>query len=214
VRDIVREHVVRRYRPYRTCSPRCASVITRSAPGVNPEDALGLLLLELTSLGDDLRAQRLGASKQPAASPRDGEIDVAIFAFDAAHALRLVNRSGAALLGRAPEQLLAATGESRSRGLSRGRRTARRHAHVSGRAGLGSCTRHVSARAAAPAAGAHRREPRAQRRGATGVEAADSCAQHELNNSLRRSSPSPTACLPHHREPAHPQRETFARDSA
>jgi len=34
------------------------------------------------------------------------EIDVAIFAFDATHALRLVNRSGAALLGRAPEQLL------------------------------------------------------------------------------------------------------------
>jgi len=30
------------------------------------------------------------------------------------------------------------------------------------------------------------------------VEAADSCAQHELNNSLRRSSPSPTAACPHH----------------
>ncbi len=98
---IVREHVVRplaalRERDY-----------TLRARGSNPEDALGLLLLELNSLGDDLRAQRLGALEATALLRRVmEEIDVAIFAFDAAHALRLVNRSGAALLGRAPEQLL------------------------------------------------------------------------------------------------------------
>src|SRR5437762_9719205 len=104
---IVREHVVR---PLQTVSNVLAALRERDytlrARGSNPEDALGLLLLELNSLGDDLRAQRLGALEATALLRRVmEEIDVAIFAFDAAHALRLVNRSGAALLGRAPEQL-------------------------------------------------------------------------------------------------------------
>jgi len=105
---IVREHVVR---PLQTVSNVLAALRERDytlrARGSNPEDALGLLLLELNSLGDDLRAQRLGALEATALLRRVmEEIDVAIFAFDAAHALRLVNRAGAALLGRAPEQLL------------------------------------------------------------------------------------------------------------
>jgi len=105
---IVREQVVR---PLQTVSNVLAALRERDytlrARGSNPEDALGLLLLELNSLGDDLRAQRLGALEATALLRRVmEEIDVAIFAFDAAHALRLVNRSGAALLGRAPEQLL------------------------------------------------------------------------------------------------------------
>ena len=105
---IVKEHVVR---PLQTVSNVLAALRERDytlrARGSNPEDALGLLLLELNSLGDDLRAQRLGALEATALLRRVmEEIDVAIFAFDAAHALRLVNRSGAALLGRAPEQLL------------------------------------------------------------------------------------------------------------
>ncbi|MGE5803837.1 MAG: sensor histidine kinase [Gemmatimonadota bacterium] len=105
---IVREHVVR---PLQTVSNVLAALRERDytlrARGSNPEDALGLLLLELNSLGDDLRAQRLGALEATALLRRVmEEIDVAIFAFDADHALRLVNRSGAALLGRAPEQLL------------------------------------------------------------------------------------------------------------
>jgi PAS domain S-box-containing protein len=105
---IVREHVVR---PLQTVSNVLAALRERDytlrARGSNPEDALGLLLLELNSLGEDLRAQRLGALEASALLRRVmEEIDVAIFAFDAAHALRLVNRSGAALLGRAPEQLL------------------------------------------------------------------------------------------------------------
>jgi len=105
---IVREHVVR---PLQTVSNVLAALRERDytlrARGSNPEDALGLLLLELNSLGDDLRAQRLGALEASALLRRVmEEIDVAIFAFDAAHALRLVNRAGAALLGRAPEQLL------------------------------------------------------------------------------------------------------------
>ncbi len=105
---IVKEHVVR---PLQTVSNVLAALRERDytlrARGSNPEDALGLLLLELNSLGDDLRAQRLGALEATALLRRVmEEIDVAIFAFDAAHALRLVNRSGATVLGRAPEQLL------------------------------------------------------------------------------------------------------------
>src|SRR5437762_9870369 len=105
---IVREHVVR---PLQTVSNVLAALRERDytlrARGSNPEDALGLLLLELNSLGDDLRAQRLGALEATALLRRVmEEIDVAIFAFDATQTLRLVNRSGAALLGRPPEQLL------------------------------------------------------------------------------------------------------------
>lgn len=105
---ILREHVAR---PLQTVSNMLAALRERDytlrARGSNPEDALGLLLLELNSLGDDLRAQRLGALEATALLRRVmEEIDVAIFAFDAAQTLRLVNRSGAALLGRAPEQLL------------------------------------------------------------------------------------------------------------
>src|SRR5437879_1734221 len=105
---VVREQVVR---PLQTVSNVLAALRERDytlrARGSNPEDALGLLLLELNGLGDDLRAQRLGALEANALLRRVmEEIDVAIFAFDAAHALRLVNRAGAALLGRMPEQLL------------------------------------------------------------------------------------------------------------
>src|SRR5437867_8721790 len=104
----VRERVVR---PLQTVSNVLAALRERDytlrARGSNPEDALGLLLLELNSLGEDMRAQRLGALEATALLRRImDEIDVAIFAFDGAHALRLVNRRGAALLGRPAEQLL------------------------------------------------------------------------------------------------------------
>ncbi|OLB49481.1 MAG: PAS domain-containing sensor histidine kinase [Gemmatimonadetes bacterium 13_2_20CM_2_65_7] len=105
---VVREQVVR---PLQTVSNVLAALRERDytlrARGANPDDALGLLLLELNSLGDDLRAQRLGALEATALLRRVmEEIDVAIFAFDAAETLRLVNPSGAALVGHAPEQLL------------------------------------------------------------------------------------------------------------
>ena len=105
---LARERVVR---PLQTVSNVLAALRERDytlrARGSNPEDALGLLLLELNSLGDDLRAQRIGALEATALMRRvTEEIDVAIFAFDATQALRLVNKSGAALLGRPVEQLL------------------------------------------------------------------------------------------------------------
>src|SRR3989475_11829641 len=75
------------------------------ARGSDPDDALGLLLVELNSLGEDLRAQRLGALEATALLRRVmEEIGVAGFAFDESRALRLVNRGAAALPGRPAEQ--------------------------------------------------------------------------------------------------------------
>jgi nitrogen fixation/metabolism regulation signal transduction histidine kinase len=104
----VRERVVR---PLQTVSNMLAALqegdFSLRARGSNPDDALGLLLFELNTLGEDLRAQRLGALEATTLLRRVmEEIDVAVFAFDETQALRLVNRSGAALLGRPPEQLL------------------------------------------------------------------------------------------------------------
>src|SRR5438128_5647029 len=108
VAGALRERVVR---PLQTVSNMLAALregdFSLRARGSNPADALGLLLFELNTLGEDLRAQRLGALEATALLRRVmEEIDVAVFAFDDAQALRLVNRSGAALLGRPPEQLL------------------------------------------------------------------------------------------------------------
>ena len=105
---LVRERVVR---PLQTVSNVLAALRERDytlrARGSNPEDALGLLLLELNNLGEDMRANRLGALEATALLRRImEEIDVAIFAFDSAQRLRLVNRSGAVLLARSAEQLL------------------------------------------------------------------------------------------------------------
>jgi two-component system nitrogen regulation sensor histidine kinase NtrY len=69
--------------------------------------AFGEVAYEIDRLTDALREQRLGAL-EAAALVRTviGEIDSAIFAFDARDRLQLVNRSGERLLGRYAEQLL------------------------------------------------------------------------------------------------------------
>src|SRR2546421_11870728 len=105
---LVRERVVL---PLQTIPTRLAALrdgdFSLRARGSDPDDALGLLLLELNTLGEDLRAQRLGALEATALLRRVmEEIDVAGFAFDEARALRLLNRGRAALPGRAPRQLL------------------------------------------------------------------------------------------------------------
>jgi two-component system nitrogen regulation sensor histidine kinase NtrY len=105
---VVWERVVR---PLQTISNMLAALregdFSLRARGSDPEDALGLLLFELNGLGEDLRAQRLSALEATALLRRVmEEIDVAVFAFDGAQALQLVNRGGAALLGRPAEQLL------------------------------------------------------------------------------------------------------------
>ncbi|HEY6157427.1 MAG TPA: ATP-binding protein [Gemmatimonadales bacterium] len=98
-------------RPLQTVSNMLAALregdFSLRARRSDPEDALGLLLLELNGLGEDLRAQRLSALEATALLRRVmEEIDVAVFAFDESQSLRLVNRAGAALLARPAEQLL------------------------------------------------------------------------------------------------------------
>jgi nitrogen fixation/metabolism regulation signal transduction histidine kinase len=64
-------------------------------------------MLEINMLADTLRAQRLGAQEATALLRAVmAEIDVAIFAFDSARRLVLVNRYGERLLGRAVEALV------------------------------------------------------------------------------------------------------------
>jgi two-component system, NtrC family, nitrogen regulation sensor histidine kinase NtrY len=71
------------------------------------EDAVGTVMIEVNALADVLREQRLGAIEATALLRKVmEEIDVAVFAFDDAGALRLVNPAGAVLLGRPAETLL------------------------------------------------------------------------------------------------------------
>ena len=76
------------------------------------DDALGQAMLEVNALADTLRSQRLGALEATALLRQVmEEIDVAVFAFDAEHRIRLVNRAGERLLGRPEEQLLGRNAE-------------------------------------------------------------------------------------------------------
>src|SRR5256886_9182610 len=103
---VVRERVVR---PLQTISNMLAALregdFSLRARGSDPDDALGLLLLELNTLGEDLRAQRLGALEATALLRRVmEEIDVAVFAFDETPALRLLKPRRGGLPGPAPPQ--------------------------------------------------------------------------------------------------------------
>lgn len=77
------------------------------------DDALSSVYHELNVLSELLQQQRMRAMEATALLRTVmGEIDVAVFAFDGEGALRLVNRAGAALLGRPQERLLGlAAGE-------------------------------------------------------------------------------------------------------
>jgi two-component system, NtrC family, nitrogen regulation sensor histidine kinase NtrY len=77
------------------------------ASGVSRDDPLGEVHFEINALSDTLREQRLGALEATALlrSVME-EITVAVFAFDEAQRLRLVNRAGERLLGRPAERLL------------------------------------------------------------------------------------------------------------
>jgi two-component system nitrogen regulation sensor histidine kinase NtrY len=71
------------------------------------DDSLALAMTEVNALADTLREQRLGALEATALLRTVmSEIEVAVFTFDADDRLQLVNRAGARLLGRPPEQLL------------------------------------------------------------------------------------------------------------
>jgi nitrogen fixation/metabolism regulation signal transduction histidine kinase len=111
---VLREQVVR---PVQTLSNLLAalhegdySIRSRAA---RPDDALGLAMLEVNALGDTLREQRLGALEATALLRSVmAEIDVAIFAFDDAGVLRLVNTAGQRLLAQPAERLEGRTAKA------------------------------------------------------------------------------------------------------
>jgi len=75
--------------------------------GATAGDALGELMLEVNTLSDMLREQRLGAVEASALlTTVMTEIDVAVFAFDGDQKLRLVNRAGERLMAQNAERLL------------------------------------------------------------------------------------------------------------
>ncbi|MDF1504469.1 hypothetical protein PYV61_16050, partial [Roseisolibacter sp. H3M3-2] len=80
------------------------------ARAATPDDALGLAFHEANMLTAVLREERLRALESAALLRRVmAEIDVAIFAFDEAARLRLVNRQGERLLARPSERLIGET---------------------------------------------------------------------------------------------------------
>lgn len=86
------------------------SIRARAAKG---EDALGDVMQQVNAMGATLRAQRLGALEATTLLRKVmEEIDVAVFAFDSAHRLRLVNRAGERLLSQRSERLLNSSAES------------------------------------------------------------------------------------------------------
>jgi nitrogen fixation/metabolism regulation signal transduction histidine kinase len=103
-----REHIVR---PLQTMSNLLAALregdYSIRARGARLDDALGEVLLEINSLGETLRVQRLGAFEATALLRTImAEIDVAVFTFDPERRLRLVNRAGENLLGQSIDKLL------------------------------------------------------------------------------------------------------------
>jgi two-component system nitrogen regulation sensor histidine kinase NtrY len=80
------------------------------ARGASRDDAMGEVMIEVNSLSQTLREQRLGALEATALLRTVmEEIDVAIFTFDNENKLRLVNRAGERLLARPVERLLGFT---------------------------------------------------------------------------------------------------------
>ena len=109
----LRERVVR---PLQTLSNMLAAIREQDyslrSRRSSPEDALGLAMLELNALMNELRERRLGALEATALLQRVmSEIDVAVLAFDDAGALRLINASGERLLGASTERLLGRRAE-------------------------------------------------------------------------------------------------------
>lgn len=97
-------------RPLQTVSNLLAALreddFSIRARGAEPNDALGQVMLEINTLAETLRTQRLGAQEATVLLRAVmAEIDVAIFAFDSDKRLVLVNRYGERLLGRDATEL-------------------------------------------------------------------------------------------------------------
>jgi nitrogen fixation/metabolism regulation signal transduction histidine kinase len=82
------------------------------ARGARGDEALGEVMQQVNAMGATLRAQRLGALEATALLRKVmEEINVGVFAFDAGHILRLVNRAGEKILAQPQERLLNRTAE-------------------------------------------------------------------------------------------------------
>jgi two-component system nitrogen regulation sensor histidine kinase NtrY len=111
---LLRERVTR---PLQTISNLLAALregdYSIRARGASTEDGLSLALFEVNALSETLRSQRLRALEATTLLRRViEEIDVAVFAFDGAHQLRLVNRGGERLLGQPAERVIGRRAES------------------------------------------------------------------------------------------------------
>ncbi|HXW56462.1 MAG TPA: ATP-binding protein [Candidatus Cybelea sp.] len=97
--------------PLRTLSNLLAALregdFSIRARGALRNDVLGEVLREVNALGETLRQQRLGALEAVALLRKVmEEIDVAVFAFDGAGRLRIINRAGERVLNRPADALL------------------------------------------------------------------------------------------------------------
>jgi nitrogen fixation/metabolism regulation signal transduction histidine kinase len=98
---LLRDRIIR---PLQTISNLLAALreddFSIRARGAAMTDALGQVMLEVNTLAETLRTQRLGAQEATALLRAVmAEIDVAIFAFDSSQRLVLANRYGERLLG-------------------------------------------------------------------------------------------------------------------
>jgi PAS domain S-box-containing protein len=83
-----------------------------SRRGPSVDDPLAAVMFEVNELATTLHDQRLGAIEAGALLRTVMvEIDVAVFTFDGAHTLRLVNRAGERLLGQTADCLLGRSAE-------------------------------------------------------------------------------------------------------
>ena len=111
---VLRDRVVR---PLQTVSNLLAALreddFSIRARGAATNDALGQVMLEVNTLAETLRTQRLGAQEATALLRAVmAEIDVAIFAFDSGQRLVLANRYGERLLGRRSADLAGEAAEA------------------------------------------------------------------------------------------------------
>jgi nitrogen fixation/metabolism regulation signal transduction histidine kinase len=103
-------------RPLQTISNLLAALregdFSIRARDARDDDALGAVMLEINTLSDTLRTQRLGAQEATALLHAVmAEIDVAIFAFDRRGQLALVNRYGEHLLARPAHEMIGQQAE-------------------------------------------------------------------------------------------------------
>jgi nitrogen fixation/metabolism regulation signal transduction histidine kinase len=86
--------------------------------GARTDDAMGEVMIEVNTLSETLREQRLGALEATALLRTVmEEIEVAVFTFDHQNKLKLVNRAGERLLGRPSERSLGLSASDLSLGV-------------------------------------------------------------------------------------------------